>query len=370
MSFFIFTRSFRGLFLCLAALSLLTACSRQSTESEPVRAVKLIEVGAQAARTEVEYAGEVRARTESRLGFQVAGKLVQRWVQTGDAVRKGQLLAELDGQDYALAAQAAQAQLAAAQTQRDLARADWTRFSALKDQGFISGVELDRRRANLQSAQAQLAQAQAQATAQNNQSGYTRLVASAAGVVTGVQAEPGQVVAAGAPVVVLAHDGLRDVVIAVPEGARSQVVRGQAVQVRIWTQDEVLAGVVREVAASADPATRTYTTKVAVQGAQQPALGATAYVRMALQDAAAGAVIKLPSTAVLEQGGASVVWVFDASTSTVHARPVVLAGVEGNEVVIASGVHQGMQLVAAGTHVLSEGQKVSIYQPLYPEAAR
>lgn len=366
----IVVRPFQGLFVGVVVLGLLAACSRQAPAPEPIRAVKLIEVGLHAVNAEVEYAAEVRAQTESRLGFQVAGKLVQRLVNVGDVVRKGQLLAELDGQDYALAAQAAQAQVAAAKTQRDLAKADWERFSALKSQGFISGVELDRRRANWQSAQAQLEQAQAQASSQNNQSGYTRLLASAAGVITSVQAEPGQVVAAGSPVVQLAHDGPRDVVFAVPEGARSQIKQGQAVQVRIWSQDSLLAGAVREVGASADPVTRTYAIKVALQGAEQPALGATAYVRMHQSNPEKSDAIKLPSTAVREQGGTSMVWEFDSNTSTVHARKVEIAGVDGNDVVIAAGVQPGMRLVAAGTHVLTEGQKVSIYQPRHSEAAR
>ena len=368
-SFFV-VRPIQGLFVGAVVLGLLTACSRQAPVPEPIRAVKLIEVGAHALNPEVEYAGEVRAQIESRIGFQVTGKLVQRFVNVGDVVRKGQVLAELDGQDYVLAAQAAQAQVAAAKTQRDLAKADWERFSALKNQGFISGVELDRRRANLQSAQAQLEQAQAQASAQSNQSGYTRLLASAGSVVTSVQAEPGQVVAAGAPVVQLAHDGARDVVVAVPETARSHIKLGQMVQVRIWSQDRLLEGTVRELGASADPVTRTYAVKVKVQGADQPPLGATAYVRMQLAIKAPDDAIKLPSTAVLEQGGSSTVWEFDASTSTVHARKVEVAGVDGNEILIATGVQPGMQLVAAGTHVLTEGQKVSVYQPRYPETAR
>lgn len=370
MPFHLVVRPLRGFFACVFVVCLMGACSRQAPEVEPVRAVKLIEAGAHARNAEVEYAGDVRAQVESRLGFQVAGKVVQRPVNVGDVVRKGQLLAELDGQDYALAAQAAQAQVAAAQTQRDLAKADWQRFSALKDRGFISGVELDRRRANLQGAQAQLEQAQAQAAAQRNQRGYTRLLASADGVVTAVSAEPDQVVAAGTPVVQLAHDGPRDVVVAVPEGAHSQVKVGDLVQVRLWSQDDALTGAVREVAASADPTTRTYAVKVRVQGDVPPPLGATAYVRMYRVQSEKDRQIKLPSTAVFEQGGASQVWVYDAQTSTVHAQRVELAGVDGNDVVVAAGVQPGMQLVAAGTHVLTEGQKVGVFQPRSPEAAR
>ena len=203
----------------------LAACSRQAVPPEPIRAVKLLQVQAHAAHASRSFAAEVRAQTEARLGFRVAGKLLQRPAQLGQAVTAGQLLAQLDAQDYALGAQAAQAQVQAAQTQRDLAQADWQRFSALQAQGFISPVELDRRRAQLEAAQAQLQQAKAQATVQGNQNHYTQLRSDAAGVVTGVHAEPGQVVAAGAPVLTVALDGPRDAVFAVPEGFQARCAR-------------------------------------------------------------------------------------------------------------------------------------------------
>lgn len=345
------------------------ACSRQTPAPEPVRAVKLITVGAQTLQSAVEYAGDVRAQTESRLGFQVAGKLLHRNVNVGDVVRQGQVLAQIDGQDYALAAQAAQAQVTAATTQRDLARADWQRYSMLKDRGFISGVELDRRKAQLQAAQAQLEQAQAQASAQRNQSSYAQLLAPAAGVVTAVLAEPGQVVAAGTPVVALAHAGARDVVIAVPEGARQTLALQMPVQLRLWEAADWLPGTVREIAASADAVTRTVAVKVTVGHAQQLPLGATAYVRVLPQQQVQQA-ITLPTTAVWQQGGASKVWLFDAASSNVHAQTVEVQGVQGNEVVVAAGLQHGMQVVATGTHVLSEGQKVMVYAPRHPESAQ
>lgn len=361
-------RPLKGLFACLLVV-LAGACSRQESMPEPTRAVKLMEVGSREHNAYVEYAGDVRARTESRLGFQVGGKVTRRLVNVGDVVQKGQLLAEIEAQDYLLAAQAAKAQLAAAQTQRDLAQADWERFSALKEKGFISGVELDRRHANLKSAQAQLEQVQAQAAAQGNQSAYTRLLANAAGIVTAALVEPGQVVAAGSPVVHLAHDGARDVVVSVPENMYGQVQVGQAVQIGLWSSKQLLEGVVREVAASADPATRTYTIKTQVLGGQQPALGATAYVRILKPESGERTVFTLPSTAVSELNGASVVWEFDAQSSTVHPREVVIAGVDGNDVLIAAGVTAGMQLVVAGTHVLTQGQKVTVYAPNQPKVA-
>ncbi|MEG2046705.1 MAG: efflux RND transporter periplasmic adaptor subunit [Comamonas sp.] len=349
----------------VAALSL-AGCSPKPAAEEPVRAVKLVTVGSSQATATLEYSGEVRARTESRLGFRVAGKLVQRQVDVGQHVQPGQVLAQLDGNDYALAAQAAQAQVAAATTQRDLAAADFARYQALKDKNFISGAELDRRSATLKSAQAQLDQAKANASSQSNQSGYTRLLADVAGIVTAVDAEPGQVVAAGTPVVRIAQDGERDVVFAVPEDKRSLVRIGQAVQVRPWTDGEaLLQGKVREVAAAADPVTRTYTVKVAVAGSTVPPLGATVHVLPEGMGPAGLDVIKLPTAAVREQGGQSTVWVYDPQTKVVKSRPVTIATADGNEAVIAQGLTPGMQVVAAGVHVLTEGQQVTVYQDKY-----
>lgn len=351
-----------GVFVALS----LAGCSPKPAAEEPVRAVKLVTVGNSQATATLEYSGEVRARIESRLGFRVAGKLVQRQVDVGQHVQPGQVLAQLDGNDYALAAQAAQAQVAAASTQRDLAAADFARYQALKDKNFISGAELDRRSASLKSAQAQLDQAKANASSQSNQSGYTRLVADVAGIVTAVDAEPGQVVSAGTPVVRIAQDGERDVVFAVPEDKRSLVRMGQAVQVRPWTDGaELLQGKVREVAAAADPVTRTYTVKVALAGTNAPPLGATVHVLPEGMGPAGLEVIKLPTAAVREQGGQSSVWVYNPQTHTVKSQPVTIATADGNEAVIAQGLTPGMQVVAAGVHVLTEGQQVTVYQDKY-----
>ena len=208
-----------------------------------MRSVKVLTVGVGAFESGVEYAGEVRARVESRLGFRVAGKITQRTVEVGQRVKAGQLLAQLDPHDYQLAADAGRAQVAAAATQRDLAAADLKRYKELKEQNFISGAELERREATLKAAQATLDQAQAQLAGQGNQTGYTRLVADVSGVVTAVEAEAGQVVAAGTPVVRIAQDGPRDVVFAVPEDKLARLPVGSGVAVRSWSGGAPLQGV-------------------------------------------------------------------------------------------------------------------------------
>lgn len=356
--------------LALAALALgvLAGCSRPVPVEEPVRAVKLLTVGSDRLQAVHEYAGEVRARTESRLGFRVGGKLVRREAEVGQRVQPGQLLAVLDPQDLALAVEAARAQAAAAVTQRDLAQAEFNRYRALKDQHFISGAELERREATLRAAQASLEQAQAQLAAQGNQSAYTRLLADAAGVVTAVEAEPGQVVAAGAPVVRLALDGPRDVVFAVPEDRVGEWRVGQAVAVRRWGAADTLAATVREVGASADPVTRTFAVKLALAATQAPApaLGTTVTVLPPPRETPAGGVIKLPTSALRQEGAGSAVWVYEPASGTVRSQAVQVATADGNAVVIASGLQPGQQVVATGVHVLTPGQKVTVYQPKVP----
>ncbi len=352
----------KGLFGVLALLSLVAACSQPEPPPEPVRAVKLLTVGASELQTVQEYAGEVRAGVESRLGFRVAGKLVERPVQLGQRVQAGQVLAQIDPQDYQLSAAAARAQVAAAQTQYDLAAADYQRYGKLREQNFISGAELERRETTLKAARSSLQQAQAQAQAQGNQAQYTRLQADASGVVTGIDAEPGQVLAAGTPVLRLAHDGARDVVIAVPEDKVTRLEPGQPVQVRAWSTGASLPGTVREVAASADPVTRTFTVKVKIDPASAPPLGSTVHVVPQALAAKGLQAIKLPTTALRQEGQATAVWVYEADKGTVRSQQVQVATADGNDAVIVGGLTPGMQVVSTGVHVLTPGQKVVVFQ--------
>ena len=345
----------------ISAAFLLSACSRQEAAQEPVRAVKLLTVGDSALNLQGEYAAEVRARVESRLGFRVGGKLVQRQAEVGQRVSAGQALAQIDAQDYQLGAQAAQAQVSAAQTQRDLALADFKRYEALKAQNFISGAELERRESTLKTAEAGLAQAKAQAQAQNHQVGYAQLTATTSGVITGVEAEIGQVVSAGQPVVRLAHDGPRDAVFAVSEQAVMALKLGQTMRATLSSTGQVLQGKVRELGASADPVTRTYQVKLALEASERLPLGATVNVLAAGLPGSQAAVIKLPTSALRQEGAGTAVWVLDEASMTVKLQPVQVGPVDGNEVVIASGLTPGQKVVSAGVHVLSPNQKVSVY---------
>lgn len=352
-----------ALLALLAASVVLVACSRPAPPPEPVRAVRTIVVQPGMAVASQEFAADIRARVESRPGFRVGGKLIERRVNVGDTVKAGQVLARIDPQDLRLGQQAADAAVQASEVNADLAAADYKRFRNLFEQGFISQAELERREATLKAARAQAAQARAQSGVQGNQAGYSALVADASGVVTAVEAEPGAVVAAGAPIVRLALDGPRDAVFAVPEDrvASVRAVQGRAggVQLKLWAQPGVmLPATVREVAAAADPVTRTFLVKADV-GRAAVALGQTASVVLAAPPT--GGAIKLPLTAVLQQQGQSAVWIVDPVAMTVKAQPIAVAGADANEVVVAGGVQPGQRVVTAGVHALTPGQKVRLY---------
>ena len=357
---------FRGLAIVLApALALVVAsCSRPTAAPEPVRAVKLMTVQVGQMHAQPEFAGEVRARTELRLGFRVAGKILRRPAEIGQRVKRGDLLAQLDPQDLRLATQAAQAQVTQAQTSRDLAVNELQRAQSLKEQNFISGVEVDRRQATLNAAQAQVAQVQAQLKAQSNQSGYSDLVAPMAGTITAVEAEPGQVVAVGATIVRIAQDGPLDVWFSVPESSIAAIGVGSAAQVRVWSTGAVYQGSVREKGALADPVTRTFQIKLALEPGVRLPLGSTVTVIARDLSSKGQAVIKLPTSALKQDASGSAVWVLEPASMTLRSQPVQLVAADGNEVVVASGLEPGMQVVIAGVHVLTQGQKVSIYRPV------
>jgi len=355
---------FHGAAFALAPLLALAvvACSKPVPQEEPVRAVKLMTVRIGQMASEAEFAGEVRARTESRLGFRVSGKLVRRQAEVGQRVKPGDVLAQLDPQDLRLATDAVKAQLALALTNRDLAVAELQRSKTLKAANFISGVELDRRQAALDSANAQVEQVRAQLSAQANQSGYANLVATVAGTVTAVEAEPGQVVSVGAPILRIALDGPLDVVFSVPEGSVAALTMGSAADVKLWSTETRLQGVVREKGALADPVTRTFQIKLALEPRARLPLGSTVTVTPRALSPKGLEVIKLPTSALKQDGTSSAVWVFDPASMTLRSQPVQIVAADGNEVVIAAGLEPGMQVVTAGVHVLSAGQKVTVYR--------
>jgi RND family efflux transporter MFP subunit len=346
-------------YLTLALLfSLLAACQKPVEPPTPPRPALVIKAGTSSSNTAMALVGEVRPRYESAQGFRIAGKIIQREVETGSMVRKGQVLARLDASDTGLNAQAAQADVKVAEADLALAQSELDRQRQLYAEKFISASALDNREAQFKSASARAQQLRAQAAVSGNQSHYATLTADRDGVVTDIHAEPGQVVQAGEVIARIADPTQLEVVIAVPESRMTGVKAGENAMVRMWAnRDKAYTAKIREVAPAADAATRTFQVKVSILDADQAVRqGMTAGVSFSnAQDSA----LLLPTAAVTQRNGKSIVWLVDPKNQTVQPREVAIAQFREDGVLVTSGLTAGELVVIAGVHTLVPGQVVT-----------
>ena len=342
------------------ALAMLAACGKApETRPEEIRPVRVMKIGgtADAVARPVEYPGEVRPRFETRLAFRVGGKIVARQAEVGARVRQGQVLASLDPEDLTQAAASARAQVASVEAERDLAAADLKRYTDLREKNFISQAEFDRRASAFTTAEARLQAVRAQYRQAANQSAYATLAADTAGVITAIEAEAGQVVAAGQTVARLARPGEKEVALAVPESQHVRFERATGFTVTLNAHPgKAWKGRLRELSPVADPVTRTYAARITVLGAGEDVdLGMSARVAVAGAEAPAG--IELPIAALYARGEAPQVWIVNPD-NTVRLVPVTTRGLTGERVVVNSGLAPGDVAVIAGAQLLRPGQRV------------
>lgn len=345
------------LVLPLSLALLLSACGKQEAESQRARPVMVVHPQAAVAQLET-YPGEVRARFEPDLAFRIGGEVVKRLVDTGDKVKKGQVLAELDPKDVQLQLSAMKAQVAAAEANLALVRAERERYSQLLQRQLVSRSQYENVENLYQAGEARLKQVKAEYNVSANQAGYAVLRAPRDGVISRRMLEVGQVVAAGQTVFNLAADGEREILISLPEGSINQFKVGQPVRIELWSRPGTfLAGQLREISPAADPQSRTYAARVTIsEDINEPAdLGQSARVFVSQ---AGDIPLSVPLSALTADAGMTYVWVVDPATSTLR-RVAVKAGPYGEEQVpILKGLQATDLVVSAGVQVLNEGMQV------------
>jgi RND family efflux transporter MFP subunit len=348
------------------AAALAAGCSKEEIKPEALRPVRTAVVAVNGPGEWI-LSGEVRPRYETRLSFRLGGQMLARKVEVGDSVRAGQTVALLDGRDAQLAESSARAQLAKAESEAALADADLRRFTELRAKNFISQAEYDRREAQALQAREQAAATRAQASQAANQVGYTTLAAPHAGVITGLEAETGQVLAAGQTVARLARPDELEVAVSVPEHRLEAFRRAGDYEVRLWSAPQKsYRGRLRELSPVADPASRTYSARISLQGEDKAlAIGMTAELRVR---AAADTRPQVPLSALFHHDGRPAVWVVE--TERVRLVEVTPGEVAGNSVAIAAGLQAGQRVVTAGVSRLEEGQRVALAEPSTVAAAR
>ena len=347
------------LLLLLGLAGLLSSCQKKTEAPEEIRLVRVEKMSAALIGLESGYSGEVRARYETPLAFRVPGKIVERKVDVGSLVKAGQVLAQLDTQDFTLSKESAAAQQASARADFDFARADLSRYSELLSKRFISQAEFQKRQTAFDTAKARLEQIQAQLKQTQNQVRYTTLTSPEDGVITAIDAESGQVVNAGQVVMRLAQPSEKEVVIAVPESRLGELRQTETIKISLWADPtKSYAGKIREISPNADPVTRTYSAKISIlQSSDTIKLGMTASVF--LKEMMVKPAYVLPLTALYHTNDKKpAVWIVDPANSKVNLVAVQLGEYKDNKATILTGLSDGQLVVTAGVHKLFTGQTV------------
>ena len=343
-----------------ALIVLLTACKPvEEPEPEPIRPVRVTTVESREGGETVSLTGQVEAREEVNLSFRVGGRMIERSVNVGDRVRAGQVVARLESDTPRNALRSARAELTAARARLVEARNNFDRHRSLLDRGFITRAMFDQAEQAFRSAQAQVDSVQAQANIAETQLGYADLIAASSGTVTARRAEPGEVVAAGQPIIQLAREGGRDAVFDVPARIIETAPADARIQVTLSSDPKVQAiGRVREVSPQADPVTRTFKVRIGLN--DPPAamrLGSTVTGSIQL---GGGQGIEIPASALTSANQRPAVWVLDPASNTVSLRNIEVLRYDLARVAVAEGLQPGDIVVTAGVQTLRPGQQVRL----------
>ncbi|PWF22610.1 efflux RND transporter periplasmic adaptor subunit [Corticimicrobacter populi] len=360
---------FRAL-LCLSLWPLLlTACGQDAAPSTTATRVRLQVVQPDTTQQAgFNLPGTVVARVDSTLSFRVPGRLLARPVDVGAQVGQGTRLAQLDPEPLRLARDEAAAQVAQTQGVLERSRRDVARNRTLVEKGALARADFDALETGLNNAQAQHDAARSRLAQARNNLAYADLSAPQPGIITQVHAEVGQVVAAGTPIISMAYDGQRELEVDVPENDIAQIQPGSTVQARLLSApDTVLQGRVREISPVADPASRTYRVRVALDAMPDSArLGMTASVQLNHTSTAPAQIFRLPLAALYQQGEGPAVWVLPDGTNHLELRPVTLGSMGTDHIMVTAGLQSGERVVTAGVHRLDAGMPVQPWDHRLP----
>ena len=346
--------------ILLVLLLLLPACDNERPSPPTPVTVKTMSVVLAAQNSRAIYSGAVKGRYESRLGFQVGGRIIARHVDLGDKVASGAELMAIDPKDLEEGVRIAAAQVDSSKSRLNLAETDFRRYERLYKDAAVSQAQFDQYKTAFEAATETLRQAEAQHNQAVNALGYSRLAADADGVISAVEAEVGQVVAAGQSVVTLVRSQELEVEIHIPENRMSSLSLGQEAEVSFWAlPGQESPGHIREISPMADMATRTYTARVSLPNPPaEVQLGMTASVTAAgdLNDSQKVALI--PVSAIYQTDDQARVWL--VKDGRVILQAVTAMSFDENQVIITDGLDDGDVLVTAGVHKLREGQEVRL----------
>ncbi len=347
--------------IILAGL-ILSGCDKKIPPEPLIRPVLTQQIQLISNQNVSTYSGEIKARYEMALGFRINGKIIERFVEVGQVVEPGTLLAQLDPEDYQLKLMEAEGGLSAASAEKKKAASDLKRYAKLRKDKVVSATEYNDYSNTFNVANARYKQAQARLELAKNHTEYTQLYTDKGGVITSLDMETGQVIVTGKTVINLSLPKEKEVVIAVPENRLDELHHTDEIIITLWAnQKSHYTGKIREISPSSDPVTRTYTVKISLLDADTTVqLGMTATVTLIQKKQ--DKIIRLPSSAIFQKNEQPAVWIYSPDTTTVHLQPVQVAEYQYDEVLINTGLKEGQIVVVAGVHKLHTDQKVRLLQ--------
>jgi RND family efflux transporter MFP subunit len=341
----------------LLMLSLSMGCSKPpATDARLEPPLVVVSKPASSVDDHPVYTGVVTARIESNIGFRVSGKVIERIVDKGQDVRKGQVLMRLDRNDLMLNHAAQEAAVATAQAKYTQAVADEARLNGLSEQGAISAQTYDASKAALDAAKAALDAAKAQANIAKNADSYANLIADTDGIIVGVFVEPGQVVASGQAVVRIAKNGPQEAEVFFPESVRP-AVGSEATAIIYSEQSKKYKVRLRELSKAADPVSRTFAARYVIPDSSSIPLGSTVSIQINREGETR---LQIPLSAIYDDGQTQGIWIVNANNSTVSLRKIKVKQTSSEFAFVSGEVRQDEQIVALGAHLLHEGELIKI----------
>ncbi|WP_298710694.1 efflux RND transporter periplasmic adaptor subunit [uncultured Veillonella sp.] len=341
----------------LIGTAVISGCGSEKPPEDTSLKVRTITIGEESGTTSAGYSGTIHNKTETNLAFQIGGRVLNKFVNVGDTVQAGQVIAQINGSDTESQVQNAEGAVKAAQSAYELAETNAKRYRELYAQQAISKLQLEQAENQLNAASAQLQQAEAGLNLSSNQNSYTNLIAPDTGIITALNLEAGQVVAAGQSIGTLAAGHEPEAVIALPEQELIKIHVGSPSNITFWALPDVtVQGVVREISPVPDPVARTYAVKIALQNPpKEVQLGMTANANLTTTDTSN---ITIPLTALVkDSNGNNAVYIIRDKKA--HLVPIKTGDFGQNSVMVTSGLAKGDIVITAGTQQLQEGTAVS-----------
>jgi membrane fusion protein, multidrug efflux system len=348
-----------GVIAAAAAAYLKLTHTPTAPRQQPVRPVKTLTVRSIDEAEVLTQTGEIQPRTETALGFQLGGKVIQRAVEVGDTVTPGMVLAALDDSDVSNELRSAEADLSGAISLENQATLAHQRAAGLLKISAISKADAEAAEASFRAAVAKREAAQSLVQAARQKKSYALLTAREEGIVTSVSANVGQVIAPGQSIVSIASRSEREAVFAVPEALIHLGSPEMPVEVFLASDPRVkTVGKVREVSPNADPDTRTFRVRVSLPGApEEMALGVSVQGKAMLPSRR---TFQLPPSSLTAVDGEPAVYVVQRTNSTLVRRPIKVSRFSKDVVSIAEGLSEGDVVVTAGVSKLRPNQTVKI----------